>query len=41
MSVGENTGIGLATAHGRDYRAIRHYSVTLKTRVGQLLELIQ
>ena len=41
MSVGENTGIGLSTARGRDYPAIRQFTVFLENRVGQLLELIR
>jgi hypothetical protein len=41
MSVGENTGIGIFTARGRDYPTIRQFTVFLENRVGQLLEVIR
>lgn len=43
MSIGEDSGsgIGFATAHGRDYPAIRQFTVFLENRVGQLLEVVR
>lgn len=41
MSIGEGVGTGFATARGRDYPAIRQFTVFLENRVGQLLEVIR
>lgn len=41
MSSGEGTGLGAATARGRDYPSIRQFTVFLENRVGQLLEVIR
>jgi hypothetical protein len=41
MSVGEGTGTGFVTARGRNYPAIRQFTVFLENRVGQLLEVIR
>src|SRR5437764_12183111 len=41
MSVGEGAGTGFATMRGRDYPAIRQFTVFLENRVGQLLEVIR
>src|SRR5258706_14127270 len=41
MSIGEGTGTGYSTARGRDYPAIRQFTVFLENRVGQLLEVIR
>ena len=41
MSIGENAGINFATARGRDYPAIRQFTVFLENRVGQLLEVVR
>src|ERR1051326_1179049 len=41
MSIGEGTGTGFATMRGRDYPAIRQFTVFLENRVGQLLEVIR
>jgi hypothetical protein len=41
MSSGEGTGTAFATARGRNYPAIRQFTVFLENRVGQLLEVIR
>lgn len=41
MSVGEGTGTDFATMRGRDYPAIRQFTVFLENRVGQLLEVVR
>ena len=41
MSAGESAGIGYSTMRGRDYPAIRQFTVFLENRVGQLLELVR
>ena len=41
MSAGEGAGIDFATARGRDYPAIRQFTVFLENRVGQLLEVVR
>ena len=41
MSVGEGTGTDYATMRGRDYPAIRQFTVFLENRVGQLLEVVR
>ena len=41
MSSGEGTGTQFATGRGRNYPAIRQFTVFLENRVGQLLEVIR
>ena len=41
MSSGEGSGTGFATMRGRNYPAIRQFTVFLENRVGQLLEVIR
>ncbi len=41
MSIGEGTGTGFSTMRGRNYPAIRQFTVFLENRVGQLLEVIR
>ena len=41
MSVGEGTVGGPATIRGRDYPAIRQFTVFLENRVGQLLDVVR
>ena len=41
MSLGEGSGTEFATARGRDYPAIRQFTVFLENRVGQLLEVVR
>ncbi len=41
MGIGESTGVGFSTMHGRDYPAIRQFTVFLENRVGQLLEVVR
>ncbi len=41
MSVGEGAGTDFATARGRDYPAIRQFTVFLENRVGQLMEVVR
>ncbi len=41
MSTGESTGADFATMRGRDYPAIRQFTVFLENRVGQLLEVVR
>ena len=39
MGSGEGAGTGFATMRGRNYPAIRQFTVFLENRVGQLLEV--
>ena len=41
MGSGEGSGTGFATMRGRNYPAIRQFTVFLENRVGQLLEVIR
>ena len=41
MGSGEGAGTGFATMRGRNYPAIRQFTVFLENRVGQLLEVIR
>lgn len=41
MSFGEGTGTDYSTMRGRNYPAIRQFTVFLENRVGQLLEVIR
>jgi hypothetical protein len=41
MSIGEGAGIEFGTMRGRDYPAIRQFTVFLENRVGQLLEVVR
>lgn len=41
MSTGEGAGIGFKTGRGRNYPAIRQFTVFLENRVGQLLEVVR
>ncbi len=41
MSTGEGNGTSYATARGRDYPALRQFTVFLENRVGQLLEVVR
>lgn len=41
MSVGEGTGTEFATMRGRDYPALRQFTVFMENRVGQLLEVVR
>ena len=41
MSIGEGTGTGFSTMRGRNYPAIRQFTVFLENKVGQLLEVVR
>jgi hypothetical protein len=41
MSIGEGSGTDYATMRGRDYPAIRQFTVFLENRVGQLMEVVR
>ena len=41
MSIDDAAGSGLSTMRGRNYPAIRQFTVFLENRVGQLLEVIR
>lgn len=41
MSIGEGAGTDFAIIRGRDYPAIRQFTVFLENRVGQLLEVVR
>ena len=41
MSIGEGAGSSFDTMRGRDYPAIRQFTVFLENRVGQLLEVVR
>jgi len=38
---GDETGVGFATARGRNWPTLRQFTVFLENRVGQLLELVR
>jgi hypothetical protein len=38
---GESTGVGVATARGRNWPTLRQFTVFLENRVGQLLEVVR
>lgn len=41
MSIGESAGTGYATMRGRNYPAIRQFTVFLDNQVGKLLEVLR
>jgi hypothetical protein len=41
MSFGDESGVGYATARGRDWPSVRQYNVFLANRVGSLLDLVR
>lgn len=41
MSIDEGLGTGFSTMRGRNYPAIRQFTVFLENRVGQLLEVVR
>ena len=41
MSIDESAGVGYATMRGRNYPAIRQFTIFLENRVGKLLEVIR
>ena len=41
MSIDQGAGTGFATMRGRNYPAIRQFTVFLENRVGQLLEVVR
>lgn len=41
MSFDESSGVGFATMRGRNYPAIRQFTVFLENKVGKLLEVIR
>ena len=41
MSSGDGAGTQFATGRGRDYPAIRQFTIFLENRIGQLLEVIR
>lgn len=41
MSVGSGSGTEFQTARGRDFPAIRQFTIFLENRVGQLLEVVK
>lgn len=41
MSIDEGSGTGFSTMRGRDYAAIRQFTVFLENKVGQLLEVVR
>lgn len=41
MSIDEGAGTGFSTMRGRNYPAIRQFTVFLENRVGQLLEVVR
>ena len=41
MSVGQGTGSQFATMRGRNYPALKQFTVFLENRVGQLLEIVR
>ncbi len=41
MSVGDGTGVGFETMRGRNYPAIRQFTVFLENRVGSLLQVVR
>jgi hypothetical protein len=38
---GEGTGVGFATARGRDYPSVRQFNVFVENRVGNLLSVVR
>jgi hypothetical protein len=41
MSFDQSAGVGFATARGRNYPAIRQFTIFLDNRVGKLLEVVR
>jgi hypothetical protein len=41
MSSNESAGVGFATMRGRNYPAIRQFTIFLENRVGKLLEVVR
>ena len=41
MSFGDESGIGLETARGRDWPSVRQFNVFLANRIGALLDLVR
>ena len=41
MSTGEDSGVGYATARGRDWPSVRQFNVFLENRVGALLSVVR
>jgi hypothetical protein len=41
MSIDQSAGVGFATARGRNYPAIRQFTIFLENRVGKLLEVVR
>src|SRR5205085_5754276 len=41
MSTGEDSGVGYATARGRDWPSVRQFNVFLENRVGALLNVVR
>ncbi len=41
MGIGEGAGVGFSTMRGRNYPAIRQFTVFRENRVGQLLEVVR
>ena len=41
MSIDESAGVGFATMRGRNYPAIRQFTIFLENRVGKLLEVVR
>ena len=41
MSIDESAGVGYATMRGRNYPAIRQFTIFLENQVGKLLEVIR
>ncbi|MFK8113113.1 MAG: acetolactate synthase [Rubripirellula sp.] len=41
MSIGDDSSTGLETMQGRNYPALRQFTIFLENRVGQLLEVVR
>ena len=41
MSIDESAGIGFATMRGKNYPAIRQFTIFLENQVGKLLEVVR
>ena len=41
MSIGDDSGTAFQTLRGRDFPAIRQFTIFLENRVGQLLEVVR
>ena len=41
MSFGEGSGIGFATARGRDWPSVRQFNVFLANRIGALMDVVR